>query len=90
MSTELTRRSFFRLAAATAAATVPIMTEPQLAMAQRARVPRVIPPGAVRIDANENPLGPCSGACATMTSLIPEGGRYDFDLTQKLVDSTLR
>ena len=87
MSIELTRRSFFRLAAATAAATVPIMTEPQLAMAQRARVPRVIPPGAVRIDANENPLGPCSGACATMTSLIPEGGRYDFDLTQKLVDT---
>jgi histidinol-phosphate aminotransferase len=87
MSNELTRRSFFRLAAATAAATMPIMTEPQLARAQRVGAPRSIPPGAVRIDANENPLGPCSGACATMTSLIPEGGRYDFDLTPKLVDA---
>lgn len=88
MHTDLSRRRFFRLAAASAAATaVPILTEPQLARAQRIRVPRVMPPGAVRIDANENPLGPCSGACATMTSLIPEGGRYDFDLTQKLVDT---
>jgi histidinol-phosphate aminotransferase len=65
---------------------MPILTEPELARAQRARVPRDIPPGAVRIDANENPLGPCSGACAVMSSLLPEGGRYDFEMTPKLVD----
>jgi histidinol-phosphate aminotransferase len=88
MSTNLSRRSFFGLAAAaTAAAAVPILTEPQLALAQRRRVARDYAPGAVRIDANENPLGPCSGACAVMSSLLPEGGRYDFDLTQKLVDT---
>ena len=88
MNTNLTRRSFFGMAAAaTAAAAMPILTEPQLAQAQRARIARVLPPGAVRIDANENPLGPCSGACAVMSSLLPEGGRYDFELTQKLVDT---
>jgi histidinol-phosphate aminotransferase len=88
MNSNLSRRTFFGLAAAaTAAAAVPIMTEPQLAFAQRRRVAHDYAPGAVRIDANENPLGPCSGACAVMSSLLPEGGRYDFDLTQKLVDT---
>jgi len=88
MNTNLSRRSFFGLAAAaTAAAAVPILTEPQLALAQRRRMMREIPPGAVRIDANENPLGPCSGACAVMSSLLPEGGRYDFELTGKLVET---
>jgi histidinol-phosphate aminotransferase len=86
MNPELSRRTFFRMAAAaSAAAAVPILTEPQLAMAQRPRVYRDIPPGAVRIDANENPLGPCSGACAVMSSMIPEGGRYDFEMGPKLV-----
>jgi histidinol-phosphate aminotransferase len=88
MNTNLSRRTFFGLAAAaTAAAAVPILTEPQLALAQRRRIARDYAPGAVRIDANENPLGPCSGACAVMSSLLPEGGRYDFELTQKLVDA---
>ncbi len=86
MNTNLSRRSFFGLAAAaTAAAAVPILTEPELARAQRTRVVREFPAGAVRIDSNENPLGPCSGACATMSSLLPEGGRYDDELTVKLV-----
>src|ERR1700691_2802684 len=88
MNTHLSRRSFFGMAAATAAAAaVPILTEPHLAFAQRRRIARDIPPGAVRIDANENPLGPCSGACAVMSSLLPEGGRYDFEMSQKLVDT---
>ena len=88
MDNALSRRSFFKMAAAaSAAAAFPALTEPQLAMAQRSRIARVLPAGAVRIDANENPLGPCSGACAAISSLIPEGGRYDFELTPKLVDT---
>ena len=88
MHSDLSRRTFFRIAAgATAAATVPLLTEPQLASAQRIRIHHALPPGAVRIDANENPLGPCRGACAVMTSLIPEGGRYDDDLTEKLIST---
>jgi len=88
MNSALSRRSFFKMAAAASAATAfPALTEPQLAMAQRSRVARVLPAGAVRIDANENPLGPCSGACAVISSLIPEGCRYDFELSPKLVDT---
>ncbi|MGC2497926.1 MAG: pyridoxal phosphate-dependent aminotransferase, partial [Acidobacteriaceae bacterium] len=64
-----------------------LLTEPQLARAQRIRVHHEMPPGAVRIDSNENPLGPCGGACAVMSSLIPEGGRYDDDLTEKLIST---
>jgi histidinol-phosphate aminotransferase len=86
MNRSLSRRSFFRMAAAaSAAAAVPILTEPQLARAQRRMIPHNYGPDSVRIDANENPLGPCSGACAVMASLLPEGGRYDFDLTAKLI-----
>jgi histidinol-phosphate aminotransferase len=86
MPTDLSRRSFFRIAAAAGAATaVPILTEPELARAQH--MLRVKPPGAICIDANENPLGPCSGACSVMMSLIPQGGRYEDDLTLKLLDT---
>jgi histidinol-phosphate aminotransferase len=85
----LSRRSFFRLAAAASAvATIPILTESHLAQAQRKRfLMPAYPAGAIRIDSNENPLGPCSGACASISSLIPEGGRYDTDLTVKLVET---
>jgi histidinol-phosphate aminotransferase len=86
MNRSLSRRTFFRIAAAaSAAAAVPILTEPQLARAQRVRVAHDYGPDSVRIDANENPLGPCSGACAVMASMLPEGGRYDMELSDKLV-----
>ena len=80
------RRSFIRSAALSSAAvaTLPLLTEAQLAQAQR-RAPRnAVPAGAVRIDANENPLGPCAAACTSITGLVREGGRYDSDLTDKL------
>ena len=85
----LSRRSFLRLAAAASAVSaVPILTEAHLAHAQRRRYDYQPPPhDAVRIDANENPLGPCSGACASISSLIPEGGRYDYDLTLTFVNT---
>ena len=86
VDTRFSRRSFLRYsAAASVVASIPILTESHLANAQRRRMSQNIPPDAVRINANENPLGPCSGACATISSLIPEGGRYDFDLTEKLI-----
>ena len=83
------RRSFLRYASI-AAATVPIMTEAHFAWAaQQAATPgkaaaparrmRQAPPdGAVLINANENPLGPCKSACAVIGSIAPMGGRYDF------------
>ena len=83
----LSRRSFLRsAAAASAVSALPmLLTEPQLAHAQRRMISKNLPADAVRIDANENPLGPCSGACSSISSLIPDGGRYDTDLTIKLI-----
>ncbi|MFT4114621.1 pyridoxal phosphate-dependent aminotransferase [Silvibacterium sp.] len=85
----LSRRSFFRLAAATSAlATVPILTEPLLAQTQRRRFHmEAYPAGAIRIDSNENPLGPCAAAATAISGMIAEGGRYDTDLTFKLVET---
>ena len=84
----LTRRTFLRSAAwsSAAAATLPLLTEAHLAQAQRqTRKPRQA--GAVLIDANENPLGPCAAACSSIASMIPEGGRYDSDMTDTLANT---
>ena len=91
------RRSFLRLAALTAAAT-PIFTEAHFAMAAQTtaqaskdasparRMRTAPPPGAVLINANENPLGPCKAACDAISSIAPFGGRYDlYGETDKLV-----
>lgn len=43
------------------------------------RVRPVIAPGAVLINANENPLGPCAAACEAIAAMAPKGGRYDID-----------
>src|SRR6266496_4314582 len=75
------RRSFLRLsAAASAAMALRIVTEPMLARAGA----RDFPPGAVVIDANENPLGPCSSAREAMAAVLPQGGRYLDGLTDDL------
>ena len=58
-----------------------VVTEPMLA---RARV-HDTPQGAVMIDANENPLGPCVSARDAISAIIPQGGRYSDGLTDSLV-----
>ena len=83
---ELTRRRFFHLSAMAAAA-MPVMSEAHFALAQssstdkptRRRQRPAYPPGAVLINANENPLGPCKSACEAIASVAPIGGRYDLD-----------
>ena len=78
----LSRRSFLQAStAASAALALRIVTEPMLAYGQWPSIPA----GAVRINANENPLGPCSAAREAIEAIIPEGGRYRFDLTDELV-----
>jgi histidinol-phosphate aminotransferase len=75
------RRSFLQLSAAASAATaLRFASEPMLAAAAR-------PPhaeGAVIIDANENPLGPCQAARDAVAAIIPRGGRYQLNLTAEL------
>ncbi len=84
----LSRRSFMRFVTAASAASVvtgiPIFTEAHLA-AQTRRVPKVHVPGGVYIDANENPLGPSTGACIACEDMAKNGGRYQMDLQMEFV-----
>jgi histidinol-phosphate aminotransferase len=73
------RRSFLQFSAAAAA--LQIVTEPMLAAAAR----KAAPTGAIMIDSNENPLGPCQSARDAISAIIPQGGRYLDNLTDDLV-----
>jgi histidinol-phosphate aminotransferase len=100
VSSDLSRRSFLRLAGATAAA-APFMTEAHFAWAaaqqssadisspSAARAAGVhfvphYPPDAVLINANENPMGPCAAAREAIAAMAARGGRYDFSETEAL------
>jgi hypothetical protein len=60
-----------------------VATEPFLAAADR----KPISLGAVVIDSNENPLGPCKAARKAIAEITPQGGRYSFWFTDELVES---
>ena len=77
------RRCFLQVsaAAAVAAAGIRVVTEPMLARADS----RPFPKDAVVIDANENPLGPCSVACDAVKTVAPQAGRYSGWMTDELV-----
>ncbi|HUX45400.1 MAG TPA: hypothetical protein VMV57_11665, partial [Terracidiphilus sp.] len=83
LSAGFSRRSFFRFAAgASALATLPMLTEPELA---RAAIPHFADPNiGIHIDANENPMGPCEAARKAIADIIPRGGRYLFNWDQEL------
>ena len=76
------RRTFLQLsAAATAAVAFRIATEATLAAQER----EIFHPGAVMIDANENPLGPCDAARKAVVDMAPQGGRYSMWLKEEFV-----
>lgn len=69
------RRGFHKMATLLAAGgALPFYNE--RALAQRAAMARVIPPDAVKIDANENPMGPCAEAAEAIHAIVQKGGRY--------------
>ncbi|MEZ5404009.1 MAG: pyridoxal phosphate-dependent aminotransferase [Bryobacteraceae bacterium] len=74
------RRSFGRIGALLGAgAALPFYNEPALAQLSRLRTP--LPPGAVKINANENPQGPCTAALEAMRLALVDGGRYQYEET---------
>ena len=78
-----TRRNLGKIAAmVTAGASLPFYNES--AMAQLSKVDNV-PPDAVMINANENPLGPSMAAREAAAKLISMGGRYMYGETDKVV-----
>src|SRR5262249_7536426 len=73
------RRSFFQIGgAASAALASGILGEPFLALSARAAsLPHgPFPKDAVIIDANENPLGPCSAAREAIAEITANSARY--------------
>jgi histidinol-phosphate aminotransferase len=76
------RRDFGRLTGFLAAgASLPFSLE--MAQAQASKV-NDAPPGAVMINANENPLGPCKEALDALGSIAAQGGRYLFSEGEKV------
>jgi histidinol-phosphate aminotransferase len=84
-SAGLSRRNFFRYAAgASALASLPILTEAHLALAER---PKFADPNkGIHIDANENPMGPSDAARQAMINIVPRGGRYLFTMEDELTE----
>ncbi|HUS08267.1 MAG TPA: pyridoxal phosphate-dependent aminotransferase [Bryobacteraceae bacterium] len=75
------RRGFAKIAALiSTGSSLPFFNE--AALAQSAL--RVATPGAVMINANENPLGPCPEALAALGAAAKKGGRYSLEETAKL------
>lgn len=74
------RRNFGRLASLiTAGSALPFFNEP--ALAQLSMIRGGMPPDAVKINANENPLGPCPQAAEAIYSVVQKGGRYLYEET---------
>jgi histidinol-phosphate aminotransferase len=75
------RRAFGQFAALiTAGASLPFYNESALAQGLSA-MRGTIPPDAVRINANENPLGPCPEAAEAIYGVVRKGGRYLYEET---------
>jgi histidinol-phosphate aminotransferase len=76
-----TRRNFSRIAALVAGgATLPFYNESALAQLSKVDAP----PGAVLLNANENPLGPCQEARDAAARMVADGGRYRFNETDRV------
>jgi histidinol-phosphate aminotransferase len=82
----LTRRDFARMAALLAAgAALPFYNESTLA--QDIKAIARIPPDAIKLNANENPLGPCPDALEAIRKVVPLSGRYLFHETYAFVET---
>src|SRR5258708_2865155 len=84
-TTEILKRGFSRRALGrfatmiTAGAALPFYNEPMMAQLSRIRTP--MPADAVKINANENPLGPCPEAAEAIYGVVKKGGRYMYEET---------
>ena len=79
------RRNFGRLATMVAAgSTLPFYNEQ--ALAQLSMV-KGMPADAVKIDANENPMGPCPEALEAIHKAAANGGRYLYQETFNMTDT---
>src|SRR5215475_7389896 len=83
LAKNISRREFNRMATLLAAgATLPFYNESALAQLSKTGP---IPPDAVKINANENPVGPCPEAAEAIARVIAKGGRYMYEETDVFV-----
>lgn len=82
--TELSRRDFSRLLAFGSAGLMLPSAAAEATLARRA-LPMRVAAGAVRLNANENPLGPSRAALEAMHRLGAESGRYPWEQEKALI-----
>jgi histidinol-phosphate aminotransferase len=86
LTRRFSRREFGRIAAYLAAGSaLPFYNE--MALAQDVKAIAAIPPDAVRLNANENPMGPCPAALEALRQALPQTGRYAFGQTPALIEA---
>ena len=79
------RRSFGRIVSVlTAGAALPFYNEHSLAQLSMVKN---MPPDAVKINANENPMGPAPEAADAIYNVIKKGGRYMYEETYTLAEA---
>ncbi|MEM9176852.1 MAG: pyridoxal phosphate-dependent aminotransferase [Myxococcota bacterium] len=84
-----TRRGLFRIAAlVTAGATLPFTSEP--ALAQLSSLGGRLSEDAVKINANEFPVGPSPAALEALLRVARQGNRYQYPETFELVSTIAR
>src|ERR1017187_517567 len=84
-SATLPRRTFHKaLTLFTAGAALPFYNEQ--ALAQLSMV-RNMPADAVKINANENPMGPCAEAAEAIHAIVAKGGRYLYEETSTAAET---
>jgi histidinol-phosphate aminotransferase len=76
------RRHFGRVATLMGAGAASLPFFGEHALAQLSQV-KGMPADAVKINANENPLGPCQEAMDAIHSVAKMGGRYTYELTDE-------
>ena len=84
MSNGPTRRHFLRMAGV--AGVLPLLGEGGLAWAQIPAAAAATTEAKVWLNANENPAGPCAAAREALAAMTPQGGRYLFEQTGRLVE----
>lgn len=81
------RRHFGRvLSLLTAGAAMPFYNEGSMAHAQLSRIAGGLPPGAVKINSNENPAGPSAAALEALIKVAKDGGRYQYEETYSMLE----
>jgi len=84
-----TRRGLLRVMSLVAAgSTLPFASEP--ALAQLSNLGGRLPEGAVKINANEFPLGPSAAALDALMAVARRGNRYQYPETWDLVSALVR